>query len=178
MRSRTCVMAIFAWVGLAVIGCGPVREQRPEARETVPESAYGRLSQIDHYQVGTATYEHFRSSEWPSFTILHMDVRSGPVEQADAVVVLGVAGGDATSAGTAAETQVEAVLEQSDARGVCIVRGWLEGERHVAALPTECPAQIRDELDDILYDFDNLTGGDAIWALRFEQGLLRSKQGL
>jgi hypothetical protein len=35
-----------------------------------------------------------------------------------------------------------------------------------------------DELDGILHDFDDLTGGEAIWVLRFEQGLLRSKQRL
>jgi hypothetical protein len=177
MRSRTGVMGIFAWVVLAVIACGPAREQRPETEDAISESAYRRLSQIDEYEVGGATYERFRRYEWPSFTILHMDVRSGPVEQADAVVVLGIAGGGATSPG-GAESQVEAVLGQSDDRGLCIVRGWLDGQRHVAALPMECPAEIRDELDNILYDFDNLTGGEAIWALRFEQGLLRSKQRL
>jgi hypothetical protein len=45
-------------------------------------------------------------------------------------------------------------------------------------LPMECPAEIGDELHGILHDFDNLTGGDAIWVLRFEQGLLRGKQRL
>jgi hypothetical protein len=176
----------------AVAACGPAREQqrsaqddarkaeeitRAETKEAISESAYRRLSQIDEYEVGAATYERFRRHEWPSFTILHMDVRSGPVERADAVVVLGVAGGQAESSGDA-ESLVNAVLEQSDDRGLCIVRGWLDGQRHVAALPMECPAEIRDELDGILHDFDNLTGGDATWILRFEQGLLRNKERL
>jgi hypothetical protein len=99
------------------------------------------------------------------------------VEIADAVVVLGVAGGEATSPG-GAESLVNAMLEQSDDRGLCIVRGWLDGRRHVAAVPMECPAEIRAELDGILYDFDDLTGGEAVWPLRFEQGTLRSKQRL
>jgi hypothetical protein len=106
-----------------------------------------------------------------------MDVRSGPVDEADAVVVLGIAGGEATSPGDA-ESLVNAVLEQSDDRGLCIVRGWLDGQRHVAALPMECPAEVRNELEGILHDFDALTGGDATWVLRFEHGLLRSKQRL
>jgi hypothetical protein len=160
----------------AVIACGPARQQRPET-EAVSESAYRRLSQVDTYVVGAVTYEQFRGAGWPSFTILHMDVRSGPVEKAEAVVVLGVAGGEATSPG-GAESLVDAVLGQSDDRGLCIVRGWLDGQRHVAALPMECPVEVRDELDGILHDFDDLTGGEAIWVLRFEQGLLRSKQRL
>jgi hypothetical protein len=176
MRSRICVIAICAWMASAVIACGPGRQQRPET-EAVPESTYRRLSQVDAYVVGAVTYEQFRGAGWPSFTILHMDVRTGPVEQADAVVVLGLAGGEATSRG-GAESLVEAALGQSDERGLCIVRGWLGGQRHVAALPMECPAEIRDELDTILPEFDELTGGEAIWVLRFEQGLLRSKQSL
>jgi hypothetical protein len=192
MRSRTCVMVILVWMVSAVIACGTGRQQqrsaqgdarkaegitRAETKEAIAESAYRTLSQIDEYEVDAATYERFRRYEWPSFTILHMDVRSGPIRKADAVVVLGVAGGEATSPGSA-ESLVDAVLEQSDDRGLCIVRGWLEGQRHVVALPTECPAEIRDELDGILHDFDDLTGGEAVWVLRFGQGLLRSKQRL
>ena len=172
-----CVLVIFVGMALAVIACGPTEIAPVETREAVSEIAYRRLGQVDEYAVGAVTYERFRRSGWPSFTILHMDVRSGPVEQADAVVVLGIAGGEATSPG-GAESLVDAVLAQSDERGLCIVRGWLGGQRHVAALPTECPAEIRDELDDILHDFDDLTGGEAVWVLRFEQGLLRCKQRL
>jgi hypothetical protein len=178
MRSRACVSVNSIWMGLAVIACGPA-----EIRSTDPSGAafesrvQENLSQVDQYEVGTATYEQFRRYPWPSFTVLHMDVRSGPVKSADAVVVLGIAGGEATSSG-GAEGDVDAVLGQIDARGFCIVRGWFEGQRHVATLPMECPAVIRDELDGILHDFDNLTGGDAIWVLRFEEGLLLSKQRL
>jgi len=177
MRSRAWVLVILVGTGLAVIACGPDPQQPAETKEATPEGAYRTLSQIDEYEVGAATYERFRRYEWPSFTILHMDVRSGPVDEADAVVVLGIAGGEATSPGDA-ESLVNAVLEQSDDRGLCIVRGWLDGQRHVAALPRECPAEVRNELEGILHDFDALTGGDATWVLRFEQGLLRSKQRL
>jgi hypothetical protein len=177
MRSRACVLVISVATGVAAIACGPARQQPAETRQAVSESAHQRLGQIDEYEVGAATYERFRRYEWPFFTILHMDVRSGPVEKAEAVVVLGVAGGEATSPG-GAESLVDAVLGQSDDRGLCIVRGWLDGQRHVAALPMECPVEVRDELDGILHDFDDLTGGEAIWVLRFEQGLLRSKQRL
>jgi hypothetical protein len=170
-------LVIFVGTGLAVGACGPPASTPAETRRAVSESAHQRLGQIDEYEVGVATYERFRRYEWPSFTILHMDVRSGPVEKAEAVVVLGVAGGEATSPG-GAESLVDAVLGQSDDRGLCIVRGWLDGQRHVAALPMECPVEVRDELDGILHDFDDLTGGEAIWVLRFEQGLLRSKQRL
>jgi hypothetical protein len=186
MRSRTCLTMMFVLTIPTVIACTPARQDdaskaeetaRAEAKEAVFESAYRRLSQIETYEVGAATYEQFRHAGLPSFTILHMDVRSGPVDEADAVVVLGIAGGEATSLG-GPESLVRAVLEQSDDRGVCVVRGWLDGERHIAALPMECPAMIRDELDGILHDFDDLTGGDAHWVLHFEQGLLQSKQRL
>lgn len=177
MRSRICVIVIYVCMLPTMIACGRPGITPVETREAAFASAYRSLGQVDAYQVGGASYERFRRYEWPSFTILHMDVRAGPVETADAVVVLGIAGGEATSA-DGAESLVNAVLEQSDDRGLCIVRGWLDGERHVAALPTECPPEIRDELDRILPEFDDLTGGDAIWALRFEEGVLRSKQRL
>jgi hypothetical protein len=176
MRSRACVSGIFGLV-LAVIACDPAMIAAPETGNSATEIAYRRLGQVDGYALGAVTYQDFRRSGWPSFTILHMDVRSGPPVAADAVVVLGVAGGAATSA-DGAESHIEAVLAESDERGLCIVRGWLDGQRHVAALPTECPAEIRAELDAILQDFDALTGGDAIWVLRFHEGLLRSKRRL
>ena len=175
MRSRSCVIVIAVMTGLAVVACGPPGSAPAETRQAASERAYRQLRQVDEYSVGAASYESFRRSRWPSFTILHMDVRPGPAENADAVVVLGIAGGEATSPG-GAESLVDAVLAQSDERGLCIVRGWLGGHRHVAALPRECPAEIREELDGILQDFDELTGGEAVWVLRFEQGLLRSKQ--
>jgi hypothetical protein len=182
MRSGTAVIAVL--VSMVVVACGPGREQR-SAQDDARSKEIGQaladaseaLSKLDEYEAGATTYELFRRYPWPSFTILHMDVRSGPAETADAVVVLGVAGGEATAQG-GAESAVQAILEQSDDRGLCIVRGWLEGQRRVAALPMECPAEIGDELHGILHDFDNLTGGDAIWVLRFEQGLLRGKQRL
>jgi len=177
MRSRACVMGIFVATGLAVVACGPLPSTPAQTREAAFETAYRRLSLIEGYDVGAVSYEEFRRAAWPSFTILHMDVRSGPAEEADAVVVLGLAGGEATSPG-GAESHVDAALGQSDERGLCVVRGWLGGQRHVAALPMECPAEIRDELDAILPEFDELTGGEAVWVLRFEQGLLRSKQSL
>jgi hypothetical protein len=181
MRSRASIMAILVWMTSAVIACAPARQQ-PAAQDDASRAgevrraeALEQLGRIEHYEIGAATYEQFRDAGWPSFTILHMDVRSGPVESADAVVVLGVAGGEATLLG-GPESLVSAVLEQSDHRGVCVVRGWLDGQRHIAALPTVCPAVIRDELDGILPEFDNLTGGDAVWVLRFGEGRLRSKQ--
>jgi hypothetical protein len=170
-------MGIFVATGLAVVACGPLPSTPAQTREAAFETAYRRLSLIEGYDVGAVSYEEFRRAAWPSFTILHMDVRSGPVEGADAVVVLGIAGGEAM-APDGAESLVHAVLAQSDDRGLCIVRGWLGGQRHVAALPMECPAAVRQELDGILGDFDTLTGGEAFWVLRFEQGLLRSKQRL
>jgi hypothetical protein len=185
MRSRPHMVATLVWVTSAVVACSPARQQQSaqddparaeeNRRAEAKEAALEKLSGIEEYEIGAATYEQFRDTGWPSFTILHMDVRSGPVESADAVVVLGIAGGEATSLG-GPESLVSAVLEQSDHRGVCVVRGWLDGQRHIAALPTECPAVIRDELDGILPEFDNLTGGDAVWVLRFGEGLLRSKQ--
>jgi hypothetical protein len=177
MRSRACVMGIFVGTGLAVVACAPQPGTRPQTREAAFETANQRLSLIEAYDVGAVSYEEFRRAAWPSFTILHMDVRSGPVESADAVVVLGIAGGEAMPP-DGVESLVQAVLGQSDERGVCIVRGWLDGQRHIAALPMECPAAVREELDGILDDFDALTGGEASWVLRFEQGLLHSKQRL
>ena len=96
MRSRPYVIVISVVTGLSVVACGPTEITPVETREAVSEIAYRRLGQVDEYAVGAVTYERFRRSGWPSFTILHMDVRSGPVER-DAVVVLGVAGGEATA---------------------------------------------------------------------------------
>jgi hypothetical protein len=141
------------------------------------EVAASRLSAVEDYVVGDESYLAFRQQAWPSFTILHMDVRTGAPETADAVIVLGIAGGDAT-AGRGAEHPVENALAIVDDRGLCIVRGWLDGQRRVAAFATECPQPVRQELDGILDDFDALTGGDAIWLLRFEKGLLQTKQRL
>ena len=186
MRSGICAFLVLISAGFAV-SCGSTRTQQvPEARD-LDEAAAAReralavaqasLARVDGYEVGVATLRQFREDGWPSFTVLHMDVRAGPVETANAVAVLGVAGGAAT-AGDSAERLVAAALAQSDGRGLCIVRGWFEGQRRIAALPTECPRQIRDELDAILGDIDDLTGGDAVWLLGFEQGVLRRKQHL
>ena len=112
MRSRACFMVIFVGAALAVVACVPPESTPAQTREAALGSAYRRLSLIDGYAVGAVSYQRFRRVGWPSFTILHMDVRSGPVEHADAVVVLGVAGGEATSPG-GAESLVSAVLEQA-----------------------------------------------------------------
>jgi len=190
MPSRASLMLMFVLTSFAV-ACGPSREQRQSAQDDVRdpeesrgaeteeayETAQNSLSTVDEYEVGKASYVLFRQHNWPTFTILHMDVRSGRVETADAVVVLGTAGGEATAQGEA-ENLVKEALETIDDRGLCIVRGWLDGQRYVAAIPAECPEAVRDELDGILQDFDAMTGGAAVWILRFEQGLLQSKQRL
>jgi len=190
MRSGICAILVLILAAFAVVSCVLTRPQQGsgrdgnrdadevvEARERALAIAQESLGKVDDYEVGVATFQQFRQYQWPSFTLLHMDVRPGPIETADALVVLGIAGGEAI-AGGGTESLVAAALEQSDGRGLCIVRGWLDGQRHVAALPIECPEQVRDELDDILDEFDDLTGGDAVWVLAFEEGVLRRKERL